>query len=1128
MKRNCLGWLCLCKGVSLRKRTEINSQQVARQVCFWILSNTLLLLASVLVIPEFAPERTSATPGVVPTPTISISPSSTASISLSPGTFGSTTQTISVSTTNYTGYTLTLETSGSSTSLVNTSDSSLTIPTVTSTAGTALNALNNNYGYSLDGNLFYPVPAPQSSVELGSSNISGTNSHSLVFGAHAGNATVAGTYENTFLISAVANDALFEINFEENAGSDIVDNMPLASENTLSGATVILSETVPERDNYIFLEWNTEDDGSGDSYLPGGELLVDGELDESGNTVTLYAIWEENACPSGNICYAGNGDDRTGAMANQSASSNASVVLLAPNFSKPGYAFLGWNTNKNGGGTLYGAQGTIRTGDLSSEGLTLYATWLASSGTLQNWTGCSAMSTGDVVALSDFRDGQVYTVAKLADGNCWITANLRLDLSSAKLSAANTNSPTSSFVASAKVSSQTATMCGDNTQSCIDRVAYNTSSINRGLAPSYNAETSTNSWYSYGVYYNWFTATAGNGTYDNTTGSVSGDICPAGWRLPTAGTGGEYVAMNVAVNSGSTTSDLGLRTYPANFVYSGDYNQTKSTGRGRYARIWSATAVSATTAYRFGLGEGQVTPVKYYNKWDAFAVRCVARSDTTTLSGNIHYEGNGGTGTMADDLNVNLYAAAAKPNTFTPPTNAVFKEWNTAADGSGTAVEDGDMVADAARQMNITSGGTLTLYAIYGGVSTLTYDANGGSNAPDPATVVGVEGVYTFTISNQVPVREDYAFEGWSLDPNAATPDYVAHDTFTTTNSAETLYAVWRALECGPNHICFWGNSADEGEAVELATSSNTSQRLWSPNFSREGYGFAGWNTANDGSGTTYGSAQTINTGNVSVDGLVLYATWVASSGDLQNWSGCSAMSTGDVIALTDNRDNNTYAVAKLADGKCWMTENLRLDPSAVEFTSANTNSPTSSFVTEAAASSSSNVMCGGDGGNNSACIDKVAFYANNINRALVAAPEGTSVTSSWYSYGVLYNWYTATAGNGTFSMTSGSASGDICPAGWRLPTSGTNGGEFAALNTAINGGSVKSDAGLRTYPANFVYAGDHNQSANGGRGTYARLWSSTASSANNAYRFGFITSEVTPLKNYNKWVAFAVRCVAQ
>ena len=124
-----------------------------------------------------------------------------------------------------------------------------------------------------------------------------------------------------------------------------------------------------------------------------------------------------------------------------------------------------------------------------------------------------------------------------------------------------------------------------------------------------------------------------------------------------------------------------------------------------------------------------------------------------------------------------------------------------------------------------------------------------------------------------------------------------------------------------------------------------------------------------------------------------------------------------------------------------------------------------------------------------------------------------------------MYNWYTASAGNGDFAMESGSVSGDICPVGWRLPTGG-NGGEFSALNTVVNGGITTADAALRNFPNNFIYSGDYNKTTYGGRSTYGRYWSATAASTANAFRFGLAASEVTPVKSYNKWDAFAVRCI--
>ena len=143
----------------------------------------------------------------------------------------------------------------------------------------------------------------------------------------------------------------------------------------------------------------------------------------------------------------------------------------------------------------------------------------------------------------------------------------------------------------------------------------------------------------------------------------------------------------------------------------------------------------------------------------------------------------------------------------------------------------------------------------------------------------------------------------------------------------------------------------------QSVTASATSANLWASNFQRPNYGFAGWSdkfdwelNANsaDGNGTgnnagyhIYGPNATITftTGQYSGNnpGLSLYAVWVPSSGYMQDFtaSQCSSMSQGNVIGLKDKRDNQVYAVAKLADGKCWMIENLRLDN---QFTTGATN----------------------------------------------------------------------------------------------------------------------------------------------------------------------------------------------
>ena len=232
---------------------------------------------------------------------ISISASNLSAITLAPKSFGTTAQTISVTTNNYTGYNLTLTTSGSSTNLVNVSDSSLIIPTITLPQGsssiTAAN-FNNEYGFSTDATNYYPVPAPSGNgTTLKTTSSSGTSSTTLTFGIEVDGSIPAGTYQNTFVITALANIPQYSITYNANT-NDTVNNMPSnVSTTTSATGTITLSSNTPTRTSYTFLGWDTDSTvTSNPTYLPGDTIALE---PTQANTMTLYAIWESNSGGSG-------------------------------------------------------------------------------------------------------------------------------------------------------------------------------------------------------------------------------------------------------------------------------------------------------------------------------------------------------------------------------------------------------------------------------------------------------------------------------------------------------------------------------------------------------------------------------------------------------------------------------------------------------------------------------------------------------------------------------------------------------------------------------------------------------------------------------------------------------------
>ena len=144
---------------------------------------------------------------------------------------------------------------------------------------------------------------------------------------------------------------------------------------------------------------------------------------------------------------------------------------------------------------------------------------------------------------------------------------------------------------------------------------------------------------------------------------------------------------------------------------------------------------------------------------------------------------------------------------------------------------------------------------------------------------------------------------------------------------------------------------------------------------------------------------------------------------------------------------------------------------------------------------------------------------------------EPSTSTNGTGQYGYLYNWCAAMGGQNTAACAEATTPApipttNICPAGWRLPTvSPTN--EFTALNTAINGGSTSSDAGLLTNGL-FQRSGRWYNSfiSQGSNGNY---WSSRQHSAITPQHLYFYSTYVSSTSNgLSKNHGLAVRCVAE
>ena len=235
---------------------------------------------------------------------------------------------------------------------------------------------------------------------------------------------------------------------------------------------------------------------------------------------------------------------------------------------------------------------------------------------------------------------------------------------------------------------------------------------------------------------------------------------------------------------------------------------------------------------------------------------------------------------------------------------------------------------------------------------------------------------------------------------------------------------------------------------------------------------------------------------------------------------------TGDTITLKDYRDGNSYTVSKLDDGNYWMTQTLRLgkgNGEIIALNSANSDLPAGrTFNLKASGMGSNQPNASGDCNVGNWRPDTTAEYYDVSHLCIN--------TNDVETYGVYYNWYTATAGTGTYDAGANGededAIGSICPKGWRLPPNGGNKSYYNLLVTTLHLTSSTAYATMQNPPYNFPLSGNTYGEGIGSVGYFGYFWSSTAYDEETAYRLIFGSSDLNPQVDVDKGYGYSVRCV--
>ncbi len=610
---------------------------------------------------------------------------------------------------------------------------------------------------------------------------------------------------------------------------------------------------------YTFTGWNTQSDGGGTAYTDG--QTVSNLTSEKEGSVTLYAQWRAN---NYTIQFNGNTADG-GNTPEQSMTYDQAADLTANGYTKTGYTFAGWNTQSDGGGTTYtDGQNVTNLTSVDGETVTLFAQWRANSYTIQ-FDG----NTADGGSTSD----QVMTYDQTADltangytktGYTFTEWNTQPDGGGTTYTDGQNVSNLTSKEGD-KVTLYAQWRANSYTIQFDGNTADGGNTPDQGMIYDQAADLTANGYTKTGyTFTGWNTQPDGGGTsytdgqnISNLT-SVEGDTVTlyAQWRANSY-----TIQFDGNTADGGDTPDQGMTYDQAVDLTANGYTKTGYTFTG-----WNTQPDGGGTTYADGETVSNLTPeeggtVTLYAQWRA-------NSYTIQFDGNTADGGN-----TPDQGMIYDQAADLTANGYTK-TGYTFTGWNSQPDGGGTSYTDGQNIS------NLTSveGETVTLFAQWRANSyTIQFDGNTADGGDTPDQGMTYDQAASLTVNGYT--KTGYTFTGWNTQYDGGGTAYTDSETVSNLASEEggtvILFAQWRA-----NHytIIFDGNTADGGSTSDQPMIYDQAADLTANGYTKTGYTFAGWNTQDDGGGTSYTDGQNVsNLTSVEGETVTLFAQWRAN-----------------------------------------------------------------------------------------------------------------------------------------------------------------------------------------------------------------------------------------------------------
>lgn len=705
-------------------------------------------------------------------------------------------------------------------------------------------------------------------TELGGNSRSSANSFAYVGNSHGvantgtgggsgalgGSGVVMLRYANSLTVTWVANGGT-------SVSSSSVD----------TGAT-LAAPTPPTRDGYTFAGWSATAGGASVSFPYSHGKTSD---------FNMYALWTVD---SYTITFnKGTASGATGA--DQTASKNNGVNLALPDsdtantyFTRTGYTVTSWSTNADGSTSDYALGGSYT----AEADEILYPVWTANTYTI-------TFNKGSVTGAT----GTDQTATKTHDQN---------------LALPNSATANGYFTKTGYTVTGWSTSQDGSTSDFALGANYTTEEADT-LYPVWTADT-------YTVTYSYDGATSGNSTASSDY-TVDGIVVSLPTPLKTGYTFAGWYSesglsnlVGLAGASYSPSADITLyaKWSAATFTVIFDYNE--ATGGNSTASDTFTTGgtvitlpTPTRTGYTFGgwysnsnltvlstvgAGGASYSPTSnltIYAKWTGIT-RNVTYNDTNSTGGSVPTD-------LADYIIGDSVVVKANSGLLAR-TGYTFAGWVTNADGTGTAKNAGETITVATADIELYPKWTANTY-------TITYNRNGATGgalagATDTYTTGALSG--TTLAGGGTMTKTGYSFNGWSTTTTGTIP----LGAFTTTADV-TVYAIWSPVDYDFDYDLNTGSGTAPTTQSANITETVTISGIGSA--AKTGHWFGGWNTASDGSGSTYAAGASAS---IPVDGATLYAIWVPDQYRISyNANGGTG---GPDLSATDGFDTATFGVA--------------------------------------------------------------------------------------------------------------------------------------------------------------------------------------------------------------------------